>query len=222
MAGDTIWCYTTDPKTRWEYCDPIKKENKALEKDSKGTPGDKKPEPKEKNKKCSDKNYWMGSARPKQTVKSCSILCNNNDVCEEIEFHNKNSECWLLKPGCKYVDGEDIDIWDPKDGEKVEDEDDDDDDKEKAKPLTSQKGKGDDEKKEEKKEESKDEKKDEKSEEKKDEKKDNIPYEEGFVAKYYFFKEKTDGKGYDIGDKKPDAEAVTTQINFPNDASFKG
>ena len=22
-GGDTIWCYTTDPKKRWEYCDPI-------------------------------------------------------------------------------------------------------------------------------------------------------------------------------------------------------
>jgi hypothetical protein len=22
--GDTIWCYTTDPKKRFEYCDPIK------------------------------------------------------------------------------------------------------------------------------------------------------------------------------------------------------
>jgi hypothetical protein len=23
-GADTIWCYTTDPKKRWEYCDPIK------------------------------------------------------------------------------------------------------------------------------------------------------------------------------------------------------
>jgi len=22
-TGDTIWCYTTDPASRWEYCDPI-------------------------------------------------------------------------------------------------------------------------------------------------------------------------------------------------------
>merc|ERR1740120_285301 len=21
-SGDTIWCYTTDPETRWDYCDP--------------------------------------------------------------------------------------------------------------------------------------------------------------------------------------------------------
>merc|ERR1712107_385864 len=22
-GGDTIWCYTTDPAKRWEYCDPL-------------------------------------------------------------------------------------------------------------------------------------------------------------------------------------------------------
>merc|ERR1712136_623196 len=22
-GGDTIWCYTTDPNKRWEYCDPL-------------------------------------------------------------------------------------------------------------------------------------------------------------------------------------------------------
>ena len=22
-GGDTIWCYTTDPETRWDYCDPL-------------------------------------------------------------------------------------------------------------------------------------------------------------------------------------------------------
>merc|ERR1712087_56859 len=21
-SGDTIWCYTTDPQKRWDYCDP--------------------------------------------------------------------------------------------------------------------------------------------------------------------------------------------------------
>lgn len=24
----SIWCYTTDPEVRWEYCDPIKTEKK--------------------------------------------------------------------------------------------------------------------------------------------------------------------------------------------------
>ena len=24
-SGSTIWCYTTDPVKRWEYCDPIEK-----------------------------------------------------------------------------------------------------------------------------------------------------------------------------------------------------
>lgn len=23
-GGDTIWCYTTDPDVRWEYCEPLK------------------------------------------------------------------------------------------------------------------------------------------------------------------------------------------------------
>jgi hypothetical protein len=27
--SDTIWCYTTDPNKRWEYCDPINAERKA-------------------------------------------------------------------------------------------------------------------------------------------------------------------------------------------------
>ena len=22
-AGKTIWCHTTDPEMRWDYCDPI-------------------------------------------------------------------------------------------------------------------------------------------------------------------------------------------------------
>jgi len=28
----TIWCYTTDPKTRWEYCDPLS-HGEAMNKD---------------------------------------------------------------------------------------------------------------------------------------------------------------------------------------------
>jgi len=78
---------------------------------------------------------------------------------------------------------------------------------------------GDDDKKDEKKEDKKEEKKDEKKEGKKP---DDVQYEEGFVAKYYFFKEKTDGKGYTTDGVEPGAEAVTTQINFPNGESFKG
>jgi hypothetical protein len=25
--SDTIWCYTTDPATKWEYCDPPETSN---------------------------------------------------------------------------------------------------------------------------------------------------------------------------------------------------
>ena len=26
-GGDTIWCYTTNPDEKWDYCDPIGKTN---------------------------------------------------------------------------------------------------------------------------------------------------------------------------------------------------
>jgi len=30
-SGDTIWCYTTDPNTRWEYCNPVRDNDNGLD-----------------------------------------------------------------------------------------------------------------------------------------------------------------------------------------------